>query len=183
VNGIVVVAAVTGAAALPWAAEAAYNWLVSSNSLPAKPTDGHMQHIADMAVPAYMLRCHSASSSQKPRKCKVCFGAGFYPCEACCGRGKTGGIFSDNPIQASASCLSRKRSLGQHRQHATNAAAASAYLPLDRCYRCSHTAMRACCMFWRFAITMADRMPKKTVESIGWHADGNSIAGTSVRLG
>jgi hypothetical protein len=34
----------------------------------------------------------------KPRKCSVCFGAGYTPCTGCGGRGRRGGIF-DVPLE------------------------------------------------------------------------------------
>lgn len=55
--------------------------------------------------PAHVKLCIPPTCrSQKPRKCRTCFGAGYYPCAACLGRGKTGGCLTGAPPLATCAC-------------------------------------------------------------------------------
>jgi len=42
-----------------------------------------------------------------PWRCPVCFTAGWVPCGACGGRGKTGGLFTGDPLASCAACEAR----------------------------------------------------------------------------
>ncbi|KAG2499644.1 hypothetical protein HYH03_002583 [Edaphochlamys debaryana] len=45
----------------------------------------------------------------KPRKCQVCYGAGYTPCHVCHGRGKLGGGFKGVELRPCAECGARGR--------------------------------------------------------------------------
>jgi len=51
-----------------------------------------------------------AAEQMRPRKCLTCYGAGFYPCKICHGRGKVGGCFEEAPpLSACEACEARGR--------------------------------------------------------------------------
>ncbi|KAF5831904.1 hypothetical protein DUNSADRAFT_12391 [Dunaliella salina] len=51
-----------------------------------------------------------AAEQMRPKKCQTCYGAGFYPCKVCHGRGKVGGCFAEAPpLSACEACQARGR--------------------------------------------------------------------------
>lgn len=48
----------------------------------------------------------------RPRRCRVCCGAGYSPCSTCHGRGKDGGLITDQPLQVRSQAGTSARLLG-----------------------------------------------------------------------
>eukprot|EP00898_Chlorokybus_atmophyticus_P003735 jgi/Chlat1/4362/Chrsp29S04508 len=47
----------------------------------------------------------------RPQKCKTCLGVGHNVCVLCKGRGKTGGLFTPQPLEKCVACKGRGRRL------------------------------------------------------------------------